>query len=90
MNFQRPRTRCWKIILKIVHMHIRRHTVYTLPPFTVCVGSIFEIGSTGISSLGGHNERRTECVNQFVAEYRGMPLVSTSVKAVDSRYCWFW
>lgn len=59
------------------------------PPIWV-KGSIFEIGSTGISSLGGHNERRTECVNRFVAEYRGMPLVSTSVKAVDSRYCWFW
>lgn len=59
------------------------------PPIWV-KGSIFEIGSTGISSLGGHNERRTECVNRFVAEYGGMPLVSTSVKAVDSRYCWFW
>ncbi|KAH6767159.1 Nucleotide-diphospho-sugar transferases superfamily protein [Perilla frutescens var. hirtella] len=32
-------------------------------------GNIFEIGSTGISSFGGHNERRSECVNQFVAEY---------------------
>lgn len=90
MNFHWPRTRCWEIILKIVHMQIRRQRIYTLPRFTVCVGSIFEIGSTGISSLGGHNERRTECVNRFVAEYRGMPLVSTSVKAVDSRYCWFW
>ncbi|KAI3458580.1 hypothetical protein Pfo_015243 [Paulownia fortunei] len=53
-------------------------------------GKIFEIGSTGISSLGGHNERRTHCVNWFAAEYGRMPLVSTSVKAVDSRYSWFW
>ncbi|KAH6769119.1 Nucleotide-diphospho-sugar transferases superfamily protein [Perilla frutescens var. frutescens] len=59
------------------------------PPLWV-KGNIFEIGSTGISSMGGHNERRSECVNQFMAEYGGMPLVSTSVKAVDSRFCWFW
>lgn len=54
------------------------------------VGKINEIGSTGISSLGGHTEKRTECVNKFVAEYGRMPLVSTSVKAVDSRDTWFW
>lgn len=54
------------------------------------VGSIFEIGSTGISSLGGHNGRRTHCVNWFAGEYGRMPLVSTSVKAVDSRFAWFW
>ncbi|KAE7996649.1 hypothetical protein FH972_001354 [Carpinus fangiana] len=59
------------------------------PPIWV-KGSIFEIGSTGISSLGGHSERRTQCVNRFVAEYSRMPLVSTSVKAVDSRNIWFW
>ncbi|GFQ02524.1 glycosyltransferase family 64 protein c4 [Phtheirospermum japonicum] len=59
------------------------------PPIWV-KGNIFEIGSTGISSLGGHTERRTECVNRFVTEYGRMPLVSTSVKAVDSRFCWFW
>lgn len=53
-------------------------------------GKIFEIGSTGISSLGGHVERRSECVNMFVAEYGRMPLVSTSLKAVDSRNIWFW
>ncbi|KAJ7959707.1 Glycosyltransferase family 64 protein C4 [Quillaja saponaria] len=53
-------------------------------------GKIFETGSTGISSLGGHNEKRTECVNRFVAEYGRMPLISTSVKAVDSRSIWFW
>jgi hypothetical protein len=57
---------------------------------SVIAGSIFEIGSTGISSLGGHSERRTQCVNRFVAEYGQMPLVSTSVKAVDSRNIWFW
>ncbi|XP_042479520.1 glycosylinositol phosphorylceramide mannosyl transferase 1-like [Macadamia integrifolia] len=59
------------------------------PPIWV-KGKIFEIGSTGISSLGGHNERRTQCVNKFVGEFGRMPLVSTSVKAVDSRNCLFW
>ncbi|KAM6598739.1 glycosylinositol phosphorylceramide mannosyl transferase 1 [Cannabis sativa] len=59
------------------------------PPIWV-KGKIFEIGSTGISSLGGHSEKRTECVNRFVEEFGGMPLVSTSVKAVDSRKIWFW
>lgn len=54
------------------------------------VGKINEIGSTGISSLGGHTEKRTECVNRFVAEYGRMPLISTSVKAIDSRDSWFW
>ncbi|XP_077217064.1 nucleotide-diphospho-sugar transferases superfamily protein isoform X2 [Tasmannia lanceolata] len=59
------------------------------PPIWV-KGRIFEIGSTGISSLGGHSERRSQCLNKFAAEYGHMPLVSTSVKAVDSRYIWFW
>ncbi|XP_022744787.1 glycosyltransferase family 64 protein C4-like isoform X2 [Durio zibethinus] len=59
------------------------------PPIWV-KGKIFEIGSTGISSLGGHSERRTQCLNKFVAEFGRMPLVSTSLKAVDSRNVWFW
>lgn len=59
------------------------------PPIWI-KGKIFEIGSTGISSLGGHSEKRTHCVNRFAAEYGHMPLVSTSVKAVDSRQIWFW
>ncbi|WCJ19798.1 Nucleotide-diphospho-sugar transferases superfamily protein [Euphorbia peplus] len=59
------------------------------PPIWV-KGKIFEIGSTGISSLGGHNEKRTQCVNRFVAEFGRMPLMSTTVKAVDSRQAWFW
>ncbi|KAF5736592.1 glycosyltransferase family 64 protein C4 [Tripterygium wilfordii] len=59
------------------------------PPIWV-KGKIFEIGSTGISSLGGHIDRRTRCVNRFATEYGKMPLVSTSVKAVDSRNTWFW
>ncbi|KAE9596185.1 hypothetical protein Lal_00030479 [Lupinus albus] len=59
------------------------------PPIWV-KGKIFEIGSTGISSLGGHSERRTECVNIFAAKFGRMPLVSTSVKAVDSRNSWLW
>ncbi|KAI3519823.1 hypothetical protein L1887_09039 [Cichorium endivia] len=53
-------------------------------------GKIYEIGSTGISSLGGHSNKRTECVNRFVAEFGRMPLVPTTVKAVDSRGTWFW
>ncbi|XXG85842.1 hypothetical protein AAC387_Pa11g0858 [Persea americana] len=60
-----------------------------VPPIWV-KGKIFEIGSTGISSLGGHSERRSQCVNRFVSEYGHMPLVSTSVKAIDSRHIWFW
>ncbi|WOH12459.1 hypothetical protein DCAR_0831963 [Daucus carota subsp. sativus] len=59
------------------------------PPIWV-KGKIYEIGSTGISSISGHTEKRTQCVNRFVAEYGHMPLVSTSVKAVDSRETWFW
>lgn len=56
----------------------------------VNVGKIFEIGSTGISSMGGHIEKRTQCVNRFVREFGRMPLQSTNVKAVDSRKTWFW
>lgn len=56
----------------------------------IVTGKIFEIGSTGISSLGGHSERRTECINRFTAIYGRIPLVSTSVKVVDSRNIWFW
>ncbi|KAJ6322663.1 hypothetical protein OIU77_012494 [Salix suchowensis] len=59
------------------------------PPIWV-KGKIFEIGSTGISSLGGHVERRTRCINRFAAEFGRMPLVPTTAKAVDSRYTWFW
>lgn len=59
------------------------------PPIWV-KGKIFEIGSTGISSLGGHSEKRTECVNRFVAEFGRMPLIPTTVKAVDSRSIWLW
>lgn len=58
--------------------------------YVAVAGKIFEIGSTGISSLGGHSEKRTECVNRFVNEFGRMPLISTSVKAVDSRKIWFW
>ncbi|XP_019101346.1 PREDICTED: glycosyltransferase family 64 protein C4-like [Camelina sativa] len=53
-------------------------------------GKIYEIGSTGISSIGGHTEKRTHCVNRFVAEFGKMPLVYSSMKAVDSRNLWFW
>ncbi|KAD7480276.1 hypothetical protein E3N88_03412 [Mikania micrantha] len=53
-------------------------------------GNIFEIGSTGISSLGGHSKKRTECVNRFASLFGRMPLVPTNVKAIDSRGAWFW
>lgn len=59
------------------------------PPIWV-KGQIFEIGSTGISSLQGHNERRTRCLNDFVSLYGHMPLVAGSVKAVDARHKMFW
>ncbi|XP_047329281.1 glycosylinositol phosphorylceramide mannosyl transferase 1 [Impatiens glandulifera] len=59
------------------------------PPIWV-KGKIYEIGATGISSLGGHIEKRSHCVNRFVAEYGRMPLTLTSMKAVDSRNVWFW
>uniref|UniRef100_A0A7N0THD0 Glycosyl transferase 64 domain-containing protein n=1 Tax=Kalanchoe fedtschenkoi TaxID=63787 RepID=A0A7N0THD0_KALFE len=59
------------------------------PPIWV-QGKINEIGSTGISSLGGHTEKRSECVNWFAAEFGRMPLVPTSLKAVDSRRSWLW
>ncbi|XP_078177926.1 nucleotide-diphospho-sugar transferases superfamily protein [Carex rostrata] len=59
------------------------------PPIWV-QGKIREIGSTGISSLGGHIAKRSKCVNDFAAIYGTMPLVPTSMKAVDSRSTWFW
>lgn len=59
------------------------------PPIWV-KGTISEIGSTGISGLGGHNEKRSLCLNYFSALYGHMPLVATSVKAIDSRHSWFW
>eukprot|EP00252_Welwitschia_mirabilis_P002863 TRINITY_DN12885_c0_g1_i2.p1 TRINITY_DN12885_c0_g1~~TRINITY_DN12885_c0_g1_i2.p1 ORF type:complete len:346 (+),score=39.60 TRINITY_DN12885_c0_g1_i2:354-1391(+) len=59
------------------------------PPIWV-KGKIFEIGSSGISSLKGHSERRTRCLNDFVFLYGHMPLVVSNVKAVDARRRWFW
>ncbi|XP_024020498.1 glycosyltransferase family 64 protein C4 [Morus notabilis] len=59
------------------------------PPIWV-KGKIFEIGSTGISSLGGHSEKRTKCLNRFVTEFGRNPLITTNVKAVDSRNIWLW
>lgn len=66
---------------------ICQHPLEIMLPTT---GKIFEIGSTGISSLGGHTEKRTQCVNRFVAEFGKMPLVSTSMKVVDGQSSWFW
>ncbi|KAK1265098.1 hypothetical protein QJS04_geneDACA011446 [Acorus gramineus] len=59
------------------------------PPIWV-KGKIYEIGSVGISTTGGHSDRRTRCLNDFVALYGRMPLVATTVKAIDSRHSWFW
>ncbi|KAI0498436.1 hypothetical protein KFK09_021678 [Dendrobium nobile] len=59
------------------------------PPIWV-KGRIFEMGSSGISSLGNHEERRTQCLNDFTAIYGRMPLVASNVKAIDSRSSWLW
>ncbi|KAL6873887.1 hypothetical protein ACP4OV_013969 [Aristida adscensionis] len=59
------------------------------PPVWV-QGRIYEIGSSGISSLKGHSLQRSRCLNAFAAMYGHMPLVATTVKAVDSRRSWFW
>ncbi|KAM6587568.1 glycosylinositol phosphorylceramide mannosyl transferase 1 isoform X1 [Cannabis sativa] len=59
------------------------------PPIWV-KGKIYETGSTGISSMKGHSNRRSKCLNDFISLYGKMPLVSTHVKAVDARQEWFW
>ncbi|XP_059667009.1 glycosylinositol phosphorylceramide mannosyl transferase 1-like [Cornus florida] len=59
------------------------------PPIWVR-GKIYEIGSSGISSLKGHNNRRNKCLNDFISLYGTMPLVSTNVKATDATHGWFW
>lgn len=59
------------------------------PPIWV-IGKIHEIGSSGISNLKGHNEKRNKCLNDFISLYGTVPIVSTNVKAVDARYEWFW
>ncbi|PON69974.1 Exostosin, C-terminal [Parasponia andersonii] len=59
------------------------------PPIWV-KGKIYETGSTGISSLKGHGNRRNKCLNDFISLYGKMPLVSTNVKAVDAKQEWFW
>lgn len=59
------------------------------PPIWI-KGKIYEIGSSGISSLKGQSNRRNKCLNDFVSLYGQMPLVSTNVKAVDARKEWFW
>ncbi|XP_043718255.1 glycosylinositol phosphorylceramide mannosyl transferase 1-like [Telopea speciosissima] len=59
------------------------------PPIWV-KGKLYEIGSSGISSLNGHSNRRNTCLNDFISLYGTMPLVSTNFKAVDARREWFW
>ncbi|OMO70494.1 EXTL2, alpha-1,4-N-acetylhexosaminyltransferase [Corchorus capsularis] len=49
--------------------------------FSFSKSKIFEIDSTGISSLGGHGDRRTRCVNKFVAEFGQMPLIRNNESA---------
>ena len=55
-----------------------------------CAARIYEIGSTGISSLQGHSEHRSQCMNHFVSLFGYMPLVSSHVKVVDAQHQWFW
>nr|ATO91431.1 UDP-glycosyltransferase [Fallopia multiflora] len=59
------------------------------PPIWV-KGKIFEIGSSGISSLNGHNGKRTKCLNDFISLYGTLPLVPSNVKAVNAKREWFW
>ncbi|KAK6125943.1 hypothetical protein DH2020_040332 [Rehmannia glutinosa] len=59
------------------------------PPIWV-KGKIYEIGSSGISSLNGHSDKRNKCLDDFVSLYGTMPLVSTNMKAEDARHAWFW
>ncbi|GAQ83597.1 Acetylglucosaminyltransferase [Klebsormidium nitens] len=59
------------------------------PPLWV-KGAFSEIGSYGISSLGNHQQRRSECLNQFHRIYGYMPLIEGHVKAVQAVRDWFW
>ncbi|XP_057950507.1 glycosylinositol phosphorylceramide mannosyl transferase 1-like [Malania oleifera] len=59
------------------------------PPVWV-KGKIYEIGSSGISSLKGHTKLRNNCLNDFISLYGTLPLVPTNVKAVDARHESFW
>jgi hypothetical protein len=56
----------------------------------ITAGRIFEIGSTGISSSKGHILQRSRCLSEFSSMYGHMPLVATTVKAVDGRSSWLW
>lgn len=59
------------------------------PPIWI-KGKIYEIGSSGISSLNDHSTKRHKCLNDFASLYGTLPLVSTNVKAVDARNELFW
>ncbi|BBN69810.1 Nucleotide-diphospho-sugar transferases superfamily protein [Prunus dulcis] len=59
------------------------------PPIWV-KGKTYEIGSSGMSSMKRHSNRRNKCLNDFISLFGRMPLVSTDVKAVDTRLEWFW
>jgi len=63
--------------------------VTAAPPIWV-KAKIYEIGSTGISSLQGHSEHRSQCMNHFVSLFGYMPLVSSHVKVLDAQHQWFW
>lgn len=71
-----------------VHLHTFRKLTICL--FVGVVAAVYEIGSTGISSLQGHSEHRTDCINYFVSLLGSMPLVATHVKVTDARHLWFW
>ncbi|KAL3834547.1 hypothetical protein ACJIZ3_009283 [Penstemon smallii] len=60
------------------------------PPIWV-KGKIYEIGSSGISSLKSQSDKRNKCTNDLISIFGTMPLVSTNVKVVDAtRHEWFW
>lgn len=84
-NFVKAGRNCEDIAMSFVVANITH-----APPIWV-KAKIYEIGSTGISSLKGHSERRTHCLNHLMGLYDGvMPLVASYFKAVDARQVWFW
>ncbi|KAM5557203.1 glycosylinositol phosphorylceramide mannosyl transferase 1-like [Rosa sericea] len=59
------------------------------PPIWV-KGKIYELGSSGISSLKRHSKSRNKCLNDLISLFGRIPLVQTNVKAVDAGFEWFW
>ncbi|EPS61759.1 hypothetical protein M569_13037 [Genlisea aurea] len=59
------------------------------PPVWV-KGKIYEIGSSGISSLSEHDYKRNKCLNDFASLFGTMPLISSNAKAVNAMAEWLW